>query len=362
MRDRAAEIGARVVSLLGRGAAPARLPRSTCVRRSILTRLIYSRPEAWLSWHTLAAGRSSVEKPARTLSCSVCAAWRSSPLAISSPARRATAAEAGAGRSRRLSRCWEPVDAAAAVRRAPPVPFGSTTFQEVYELSAIGAPNGITLEGVGVSQNLFFGVPLTKIITNATLGLRYTSRMPSDGALVLWLNGTRLATVRFTPGTDLQAGGPAAHRSADHGQHADAAARELRRLRRASSSRDRDRREEHAGHRRLETPAAERPVAAADSVCPIRQGERSWQLPMVFASAPRPCHAAGRCHRRLVVRRVFGRSRCPVSGPRRRSSRRQRGGARVERFQPGGAPVRSEAIRIVSSPCARIRETRTARC
>src|SRR4030095_212674 len=30
------------------------------------------------------------------------------------------------------------------------------------------------------------------------------SRMRSAGALVLWLNGTRLGTVRFTPGTDLQ--------------------------------------------------------------------------------------------------------------------------------------------------------------
>src|SRR4029453_18567433 len=84
----------------------------------------------------------------------------------------------------------------------------AATFQEVYELSAIGAPDGLALEGVGVSQNLFFGVPLTKIITNATLGLRYTSRMPSDGGLVLWLNGPRQGTVRSPHGPALQVGVP----------------------------------------------------------------------------------------------------------------------------------------------------------
>ena len=174
-----------------------------------LTSLMYSRPEAWLSCHT----SRQVDRPLKSLLHVVLLGLRGlvfvPPLAVFSRGPVARRRRKRAPAVAALVPLFGLLTPARldAQRGASAAAGGSrlATFQEVYELSAIGAPNGIALEGVGVSQNLFFGVPLTKVITSATLGLRYTSRMPSDGALVLWLNGTRLGLLRFPPGTDVQA-------------------------------------------------------------------------------------------------------------------------------------------------------------
>ncbi len=190
------EIGARVVCAAG-AAQHLAFAALDLRQEEFLTRLIYSRPEAWLSWHA----PRPVDRPWRSLLDIVVLGVRGLvfvPLAFfTTPVARRRRKRAPAVAA------LVPLLGLVMPARLDAAPQ-SATFQEVYELSAIGAPNGLALEGVGVSQNLFFGVPLTKIITSATLGLRYTSRMPSDGELVLWLNGTRLGTVRFTPGTDLQ--------------------------------------------------------------------------------------------------------------------------------------------------------------
>jgi hypothetical protein len=310
---------------------------------------MYSRPEAWLSWHT----SRPVDRPLKSLLHVVLLGVRGlvscRRLLRSREACRATAAEACAGRRGARPVVWTADKPALSMRRASKRSASGSRrvrrqFQEVYELSAIGAPNGIALEGVGVSQNLFFGVPLTKVITSATLGLRYTSRMPSDGALLLWLNGTRLGTLRFTPGTDVQAEVtlPTDLLSTDNTltlrlANCDGCGRiNCPRLRSTRGA-------------RLQSAAQNSRCRTICRCCrfrlSIRPGERSWQLPVVFSSLPIPprCRRPPSSH---LVRRVFGRSRRPVSGACRRSSRRKCGGARVERFQPGGTPLHSETIRI----------------
>src|SRR5262245_20830610 len=135
---------------------------------AFLTSLIYSRPDAWLSRHT----SRPVDRPLKSLLQIVLLGLRGlvfvPPLALFSRGpvarRRRKRAPAVAALVPLFGLLTPRLDAAdqqsvSAAARGP----RSTTFQEVYELSAIGAPNGIVLEGVGVSQNLFFGVPLTKV-------------------------------------------------------------------------------------------------------------------------------------------------------------------------------------------------------
>jgi cellulose synthase (UDP-forming) len=162
-----------------------------------LTRLMFSRPETWDSWHAT----RRLDRPVRSLLRIAALGLRGLvllPLLVVVPRRVSR---------RRRNRVPAVAALVALIALSIPARLGAAgeqtapTFQEVYELAAIGAPAGVVLEGLGTAHNLFFGVPLTKIISRATLELRYSSRIASDGAVVLWLNGTRVETVRFAPGT-----------------------------------------------------------------------------------------------------------------------------------------------------------------
>jgi len=63
------------------------------------------------------------------------------------------------------------------------------------------------LEGQGASADLFFSVPITKIINLATLELRFASPAirPRESTLDLWVNGTYVAGIPLEPGIDLRA-------------------------------------------------------------------------------------------------------------------------------------------------------------
>jgi cellulose synthase (UDP-forming) len=83
----------------------------------------------------------------------------------------------------------------------------SNTFQETYRLSAItGSPDGVALHGPRAVEDAFFDVPVTKIIREATLELRYESIVaPDETILELWLNGTRVADLSPVAGLDMLA-------------------------------------------------------------------------------------------------------------------------------------------------------------
>ena len=59
----------------------------------------------------------------------------------------------------------------------------STTFQESYAFDDIGAANGMTLERAGASRNLFFDIPLTKIVSKAAVGASLQLACPGDSTL-----------------------------------------------------------------------------------------------------------------------------------------------------------------------------------
>jgi cellulose synthase (UDP-forming) len=145
------EIGARVACCSG---ATHHLAFAALGLReeAYLTSLIYSRPEAWLSWH---ASRP-VDRPLKSLLHIVLLGLRGlvfvPPLALFSrgPAARrrrkrspAVAALVPLFGLLAIGRLDAAGQDSASAARSP----RSTTFQEVYELSAIGAPNGIVLSG-----------------------------------------------------------------------------------------------------------------------------------------------------------------------------------------------------------------------
>jgi cellulose synthase (UDP-forming) len=174
--------------------------------------LIYSRPDAWLSWRV-------TRSPDRPLVCLLQIAGLGMrglallPLAILTPlvARRRRRKRVPAIATLvAVSVLLRPAELAAQAQGAGAAPSlqGSTTFQESYALSDIGAVNGITLDHVGAARNLFFSIPLTKIVSRAALALHYSSFAAGEGTLQLWLNSTRLAPIRLPPGRNMQADVP----------------------------------------------------------------------------------------------------------------------------------------------------------
>jgi cellulose synthase (UDP-forming) len=91
---------------------------------------------------------------------------------------------------------------------APSVVAQTPTFHEQYDLSALGIRTSISLRSAGASHQLFFDMPITKIVSVATLRLRYSTPAvlsPNESALNLVLNGTPVSSLTLAPGPDQQA-------------------------------------------------------------------------------------------------------------------------------------------------------------
>jgi cellulose synthase (UDP-forming) len=208
------EIAARVAHASG---VTLRLAFSPPDRRQegYLLGLIYSRPDAWLSWH----GSRPPDRPLRCLLQITGLGIRGLALVllvIVAPrftVRRRRKRVPAIATLVALSVLLRPVDLEAARAQRPgdieSTPR-STTFQESYAFDVIGAAKGITLDRAGASRNLFFDIPLTKIVSKAALELRYNSSATGESTLQLWLNGTRLAPIRLPPGRNVQADVPLA--------------------------------------------------------------------------------------------------------------------------------------------------------
>ncbi len=71
-------------------------------------------------------------------------------------------------------------------------------FDEVYDLTALGHPKPVLLRGAAGSFRLDFGIPITKVVSEATLLLRYRAApelVASESHLVLLLNGVEVETI-----------------------------------------------------------------------------------------------------------------------------------------------------------------------
>ena len=79
-------------------------------------------------------------------------------------------------------------------------------FHDEFELGAAGEAKTLSLEGSGASLNLFFGEPVTKVTTDATLKLRYAAPdlRANEARLELMLNGAAVGSIPLLPGPGQQ--------------------------------------------------------------------------------------------------------------------------------------------------------------
>jgi cellulose synthase (UDP-forming) len=75
-------------------------------------------------------------------------------------------------------------------------------FHDEIELGFAGNAKSLSLQGSGASLNFFFGEPVTKVTSNATLKLRYAAPMlrPNEATLQLTLNGVEVGSIVLAPG------------------------------------------------------------------------------------------------------------------------------------------------------------------
>ncbi|MBO0911618.1 MAG: UDP-forming cellulose synthase catalytic subunit [Acidobacteria bacterium] len=206
-------------------------PALSLSQEAFLVSLVYSRPGAWVTWHQ----SHRVDRPLLSLAHIVWLAFRGVFLILagfftSRPRTRASVPRAERAKrsapvvtasllmcalalaSTRTSAQGPPAGAArppAAKASAPPVQpqAGSTTqpavFHEQYELRSL-APPPLTLTGAGASENFFFGTPLTKIVSTASLDLVYSAPLvrANEAWLRLWLNGTPVGSIPLAPGLE----------------------------------------------------------------------------------------------------------------------------------------------------------------
>lgn len=81
-------------------------------------------------------------------------------------------------------------------------PIGAADFHDEFELNGGAAAREFVLEKSGASLNLFFGEPVTKVTTKATLRLTYAAPnlRPNEARLELTLNGAEVGSIALVPG------------------------------------------------------------------------------------------------------------------------------------------------------------------
>jgi cellulose synthase (UDP-forming) len=194
-------------------------PSLTLSQEEYLVNLVYSRPDAWVSWRNL----RMVDRPLYSLLQIVWLAMRAIiilPLGLvgllptsdrgpSQQARRKERNPALASIILVFFWLFVPVRLQATDTTAEnphPAAVQPVGFHEEYDLAAPAPPNGFALHGPGASQNFYFSVPVMKIISSATLKLHYAAPMlhPNEASLELSLNGTLAGRVGLMPGTDTE--------------------------------------------------------------------------------------------------------------------------------------------------------------
>jgi cellulose synthase (UDP-forming) len=197
-------------------------PSLTLGQERFLVNLVYSRPEAWVHWHRSRPADHALISFARILLLSL----RGILIVLvgfftSRPAERSrpTPQKKGGGREPAVAasilfaslvaltgpaRCYAseaPAGASAGATVTQPAPF-----HDEYELGGGSTQQTFSLQAAGASQNFFFGVPVTKIVSAATLRLHYAAPLlqANESRLELNLNGTSIGTVALTPGSEVR--------------------------------------------------------------------------------------------------------------------------------------------------------------
>ena len=158
-----------------------------------LTSIVYARADSWIRW---SEGRAD-DRPLRSLGMifrvalggfgSVFRALTAKPEGAPVPRRQPVFPLIAIGIAILLFFAWR----APAAQTAP-------TFHDVRDLPSLGAKQPIVLHGVDGRSNIYFGIPVTKVVTDARVMLKYhiaPSLSPQTSQLEILLNGSSVSSV-----------------------------------------------------------------------------------------------------------------------------------------------------------------------
>jgi len=212
------EIPARVAHSSGR-IQRLYFPQLRLEQEQELINALYSRPDAWLSWREF----RGADNPLWSLLHIFWLAFRGGVIVLSGllMPRRAGGAEMPSTRREReraIAACFllcgallalsPTVHADAASSPTSPDAAQPPMFHEQYDLSTLVERKVIALRGAGTSQQFFFDMPITKVISSATFQLHYSTPSvlrPNESTLDLTLNDTPVASLPLIPGSGQQA-------------------------------------------------------------------------------------------------------------------------------------------------------------
>lgn len=209
-------------------------PALSLAQEKYLVSLIYCRPEAWVGWQRL---RPS-DRPLRSLGHIVWLGFKGIGVVLVGFFSRRHPDDLEAtqsGRKQRAPAVAASIAIALALTLAPlqlraseSSPAGANRnsntpqnndnargatpvliFHDHYELGSMAGTKNAGMSGAGAAQNFFLDMPLTKIISSASLNLHYRAPLLAvqESWLDVWLNGTRVGSLPLLPGsqqTDVQ--------------------------------------------------------------------------------------------------------------------------------------------------------------
>jgi cellulose synthase (UDP-forming) len=196
----------------------------TLFQEEALTRVIYSRADTWLTWRD----NRGIDRPLNSLLLIGIVACKGLGMAArelfskgagppeEAPEKTPMAAKSVSVAGGSLS-LWilgallllpfgrgaarpKPADAKTAEASAVTAQRSAAAgeFEEVYDLAALGHPKPVLLRGADGVFRLDFGIPITKVVSDATLLLRYRAApelVASESHIELLLNGVEVQTI-----------------------------------------------------------------------------------------------------------------------------------------------------------------------
>lgn len=180
----------------------------TLSQQAALTRTIFSRADTWLNWHKKYEG----DRPLRSIVTLLAISGRGLSAALKAPFARRKKSPEQALKGRReiavpiilllAALCCVPLKAAPAVpetgESVQKTPVPAPSFSDRGTLDSLGYKQGLVLRGNGSHAEIYFGVPLTKLVTSASLELRFRlspGLVAGSAQLNLTLNGSRIASI-----------------------------------------------------------------------------------------------------------------------------------------------------------------------
>jgi cellulose synthase (UDP-forming) len=170
-----------------------------------LVRVIFGRADSWMNWREVRAEDHPVLSFLYIVSIAL-QGIAAIPVALVHQLRKASSAPAPAGEPAFRSPALRSIllfsfallGTLAGTRNITAETLQRPTFEESYDLKALGRKEPIVLKGTEARTNLYFGVPVTSVVTQASLIVSYRAAValaPRVSTLDVHLNESVVASI-----------------------------------------------------------------------------------------------------------------------------------------------------------------------